>query len=284
MKFGVTTFPTDYSISVATLGRALEEGGFESLFFSEHTHIPASRRTPYPAGGDLPKQYSHTLDPFVALGVVAASTSRLMIGTGICLVTERDPIVLAKEVATLDMVSGGRFIFGVGAGWNIEELENHGTDPDSRWTLLGERVQAMKQIWTQDEAEYHGRLVDFEPVWSWPKPVQKPHPPVYIGGWGPHTMNRVVEYGDGYLPIIIPGLPALNEQVQALQHMAHQAGRAPIPVTAFWAPRDAEVVADYESAGVERCLFDLPSLPEGETFSLLDQFAALMQEVATAGA
>jgi len=284
MKFGVTTFPTDYSIDVATLGRALEERAFESLFFSEHTHIPASRRTPYPAGGDLPKQYYHTLDPFVALGIAAASTSRLMLGTGICLVTEHDPIVLAKAVATLDFVSGGRFIFGVGAGWNIEELESHGTNPDSRWTLLRERVQAMKQIWTQDEADYHGRLVEFDPLWSWPKPLQKPHPPVYVGGWGPHTMNRVVDYGDGYMPIVIPGLPPLKEQVPVLQQMAQEAGRPPIPVTAFWAPPDPEVVADYEAAGVERCLFDLPSLPEDETLSVLDRFAALMREATTAGA
>src|SRR5437867_9102409 len=229
MKFGITTFPPEYSIDVVTLGRALEERGFDSLFFSEHTHIPSSRRTPYPAGGELPKEYSHTLDPFVALGAVAAATSKLLIGTGICLVTQRDPITLAKEVASLDLLSSGRFIFGVGAGWNEEEMESHGTDPRLRWKLLRERVKAMKEIWTKDEAQYHGRLLNFDPVWSWPKPVQKPHPPVYVGGWGPQTLQRVVDYGDGWVPIAAFSPRNLPDQFADLAWVAEQAGRGTKP-------------------------------------------------------
>ncbi len=166
MKFGITMFPTDYAIDVITLGRAVEERGFDSLWFPEHTHIPTSRRTPWPGGAELPREYSHTLDPFVALGAVAATTDRLLLGTGICLVIQRDPITLANEVASLDFLSGGRFLFGIGGGWNEEEMEDHGTDPKLRWKILRERVLAMKEIWTTDEAEFHGRFVDFEPTWS----------------------------------------------------------------------------------------------------------------------
>src|ERR671936_1276605 len=184
MRFGVAMFPTDYSMEPAELARMAEERGFESLFFPEHTHIPASRRTPYPPGGELPDEYSHTLDPFVALTAAAAATERLRIGTGICLVVERDPIVTAKEVASLDRLSGGRFLFGVGAGWNREEMANHGTDPRRRHELMRERVEAMKAIWTEDEASYHGRYVDFDRIWAWPKPLQRPHPPVIVGGNG----------------------------------------------------------------------------------------------------
>src|SRR5438270_1730709 len=184
LEFGLAIFPTDYSIAPAEVGKLGEERGFESLFFPEHTHIPASRDTPYPAGGELPEQYWHTYDPFVALAHVAASAERIKIGTGICLVIERDPITTAKEVASLDRLSGGRFLFGVGAGWNREEMRNHGTDPRRRFGLMRERIEAMKAIWSEDEAEYHGRFVDFAPIWSWPKPVQEPHPPVYVGGNG----------------------------------------------------------------------------------------------------
>src|SRR5919198_2739981 len=172
MDFGVMMFPTDYAVAPGELARMAEDRGFESLFFPEHTHIPASRRTPYPGGGDLPREYSHTHDPFVALTAAAAATERLLVGTGICLVIERDPITTAKEVASLDLVSGGRFLFGVGGGWNLEEMANHGTDPKRRWALLRERVLAMKRIWAEDEAEYHGELVNFDKLWSWPKPVQ----------------------------------------------------------------------------------------------------------------
>src|SRR2546423_1919274 len=189
-------FPTDYAIAPADLGRLAEERGFESLWFPEHTHIPASRETPYPGGGELPPEYSHTHDPFVALAQVAAVTERLRVATGICLVIQRDPIVTAKEVASLDALSGGRFIFGVGAGWNREEMLDHGTDPGRRFGVMRERIEAMKAIWTSDEASYHGRYVDFDRIWSWPKPAQRPHPPIIVGGNGELVLERVVGYGD----------------------------------------------------------------------------------------
>src|ERR1700738_4652780 len=180
MQFAVFIFPTEYTIKVVDLARATEDLGFESLWVPEHTHIPADRRSPWPGGAELPREYSHTLDPFLALSAAAAVTTRLRLGTGVCLVIEKDPIVTAKEVATLDLLSDGRFLFGVGGGWNLEEMADHGTDPAARWKLLRERVEAMKAIWTQDDAQYHGQLVDFDPLWSWSKPVQKPHPPVIV--------------------------------------------------------------------------------------------------------
>ncbi len=189
MKCALSMFPTEYAIRIDDLARAAEERGFESLWITEHTHIPTSRRTPYPLGGELPKEYSHSIDPFVGLATAAAVTTKLKVGTAICLVVERDPIVLAKEVASLDLLSNGRFLFGVGAGWNAEEMENHGTNPKTRRTLMKERIEAMKAIWTQDEAQYHGRFVNFDPIWSYPKPVQKPHPPILMGGQGSKAMR-----------------------------------------------------------------------------------------------
>src|SRR5215210_2976375 len=199
MDFGLAIFPTDYTLEPVELGQLAEERGFESLWFPEHTHIPASRETPWPGGSELPKEYWHTYDPFVALSAVAQVTERLKLATGICLVVERDPIITAKEVASLDRLSGGRFLFGVGAGWNREEMENHGTDPDRRFGLMRERVEAMKAIWTSDEASYHGRHVNFDRIWADPKPVQKPHPPVLVGGNADKTLDRVVSYGDEWL-------------------------------------------------------------------------------------
>ena len=259
MKYGITMFPTDYSISAVDLARACEDLGFESLFFPEHTHIPANRRTPYPAGGELPKEYSHLLDPFVALGAAAAVTTTLRVGTGICLVIERDPITLAKEVASVDFVSNGRFLFGIGGGWNLEEMENHGTDPRVRWSVLRERVLAMKKIWSEDEAEFHGKHADFDPVWSWPKPVQKPHPPVLIGGDGPRTLQRIVEYGDEWMPIGGFRQPeSLGRRIEELQRMAKDAGRDRIPVTVFGSPIRKEIVEQYEAVGVHRAVFFMP--------------------------
>ncbi len=276
MKFGVYMFPTDYAIDPVSLGRAVEEHGFESLFVPEHTHIPTSRRSPFPGGGELPREYSHTLDPFVALGAVAAATERLMLGTGICLVIERDPITLAKEVASLDFISGGRVLFGIGGGWNREEMENHGTDPTRRWKVLRERIEAMQQIWTEDAAEYHGESVDFDPIWQWPKPIQKPHPPVIIGGDGANTLQRVVRYGDGWMPI---GRRAdFKSRIDELNRLAAEAGRADIPVTIFGAAPKPEVIDAYAEAGVERLLFHLPPAPRDEVLPLLEQRAALARQ------
>ena len=204
MKFGVAIFPTADLQRPAELARMAEERGFESLLFPEHTHIPASRDTPYPAGGELPPEYSRTYDPFVALMAAAAATERLLIGTGICLVIERDPIITAKEVASLDQLSGGRFLFGVGAGWNVEEMRNHGTDAGRRFGIMRERIEAMKTIWAEDEATYHGEHVDFDRIWSWPKPVQRPHPPILVGGNGPHVLDRVLAFGDEWMPNRLP--------------------------------------------------------------------------------
>jgi len=273
MKFGVQMFPTDYAIPVTELARASEDLGFESLFFPEHTHIPTSRRTPWPGGAPLPQEYSHTLDPFVACGAAAAVTSTLKVGTGICLVIQRDPITLAKEVASVDFLSGGRFLFGIGGGWNAEEMENHGTRPAVRWKILRERILAMKQIWTSDEAEYHGQFVDFDPVWSWPKPAQRPHPPVLVGGDGPRTLERVVEYGDGWMPIGGRGGPGLAARIQELQRMAKAAGRGPIPVSIFGVPPSKEAIEAFAAMGVERMLFGLRPEPAEKAIPALKRYA-----------
>ncbi len=282
MKFGITTFPTDYSIRPDELARAVEERGFDSLFFPEHTHIPASRRTPWPGGAELPREYSHIVDPFVALMAAAAHTQRLLVATGICLVAQHDPIVLAKAIASLDFLSGGRFIFGIGGGWNREEMENHGTDPRRRWRILRERVLAMKEIWTKDEAEFHGEYVNFDPIWSWPKPVQKPHPPVYVGGDGPGTLDRVVEYGDAWMPIMMRSQTPLSERINTLQEMASAVGRGPIPVTVFGAVPRPEVISHYAEIGVERCVLWLPSQPAAEVLPHLDRYVSLMEEFRSA--
>jgi probable F420-dependent oxidoreductase len=277
MNFGVYVFPTRYSIGPAEIARAVEERGFESLFFPEHTHIPASRRTPWPGGGDLPDEYRETLDPFLALTAAAVVTERLLLGTGICLVVERDPITTAKEVATLDLLSGGRFLFGVGGGWNREEMENHGTDPATRFAVLRERVLAMKEIWTNDEAEFHGKHVDFDPLWAWPKPVQRPHPPVLVAGNGPGTLDRVIEYGDGWIPIPGRGALTLGAGTIRLRELAEERGRPPLPVTVFGARPDPEIIAHYAEAGVDRVLFRLPSVGTAEALTLLDTYANIAE-------
>ena len=280
MKFGLATFPTDYAIRPAELGRLAEEHGFDSLLFPEHTHIPASRETPYPAGGELPREYSHTYDPFVALATVAAATERIKIGTGICLVVERDPIVTAKEVASLDRLSGGRFLFGVGAGWNREEMENHGTDPKRRFKLMRERIEAMKAIWTEDEAEYHGEHVDFDPIWSWPKPVQQPHPPVLVGGNGEKVLDRVVAFGDEWMPNVgRSGLDDLAQRIEELQDRAQAAGRGEVPVSGFAAPRDPETVERLQEVGFSRLFWYLPSEPREETAKRVERYAGRVREL-----
>jgi probable F420-dependent oxidoreductase len=278
MELGLANFLTDYGMAPPELGRQAEERGFESLFLPEHTHIPVSRDTPYPGGGELPREYSHILDPFVALGAAAAVTERLKLGTGVCLVIERDPIVTAKEVATLDLISGGRVLFGVGAGWNIEEMRNHGTDPSTRFRRMRESVEAMKQIWTQDEAEYHGKLIDFDPIWMWPKPVQKPHPPVLVGGLGDKVYDRVVAYGDEWIPNRVQSPEALGERIQELQRRAEAAGRGPIPVTVFGAKPEVRLLERLRAAGVKRSLFYVLPAERGEIERQLDGLTEVKAE------
>ena len=277
MRFGVAMFPTDYAIAPAELARMAEERGFESLFFPEHTHIPASRETPYLDGRELPRHYSHTLDPFVALAAAAAVTDRLLLGTGICLVVERDPITTAKEVASLDHLSGGRFLFGVGGGWNLEEMRNHGTDPSRRFGLMRERIEAMQAIWTQDEAAYHGSRIDFDPLWSWPKPVQKPHPPVLVGGMGKGVLDRVLAYGDAWMPNRFDDPERLAGRMEKLQRRAAEAGRGRVAVTLFGAPPDRSVIEQLEAAGGDRTVFWVTPAEAGDVERELDEFAGLAQ-------
>ncbi|MBI4506882.1 MAG: LLM class F420-dependent oxidoreductase [Chloroflexi bacterium] len=280
MNFGVVIFPTEYSIGVTDLARAVEDRGFESLLTPEHTHIPASRRTPWPGGADLPREYVHLLDPFVALTAAASVTRRLRVGTGICLIIQHDPIILAKQVSTLDLVSGGRFLFGIGAGWNREEMENHGTDPEQRWKLMRERVLAMKQIWTQEEASFHGQFVRFERIWQHPKPVQKPHAPIIVGGNGPRVVRRAAEYGDEWMPNVARGGGPLEERIAELQRLAAEAGRGPLPVTLFAVQPEPHILEGYRELGVARCLFMLPSAPADEVLPLVARYADLIRRFA----
>jgi probable F420-dependent oxidoreductase len=275
MRIGITMFPTSYAMRVTDLGRAVEERGFESLFVPEHTHIPTSRRSDWPGGGPMPEEYRHTLDPFAALAAVAAVTERIRLGTGICLVVERDPITTAKEVATLDLISDGRFEFGVGGGWNLEEMENHGTDPGTRFALLRERVLAMKAIWTTEEAEFHGSFVDFEPMWQWPKPVQRPHPPVLLAGNGPRTLERVLDWADGWIPIPGRGATSIGDGVARLRAMADERGRPAPSVTVFAGRPDETVLEHYAADGVDRCILMVPPEPAADVTERLDQYRKL---------
>lgn len=279
MEFGVYMFPTDYAIRPDDLARAVEARGFESLWFPEHTHIPASRKTPWPGGADLPPEYWHTYDPFIALTAAAAVTTTLRLGTGICLVMERDPITTAKEVASLDQLSHGRFIFGIGGGWNAEEMADHGTNFRHRWRVLRENVLAMKEIWTREEAEFHGEFVNFDRMWSYPKPAQKPHPPIYMGGDGPTTFDRVLEFADGWMPI--GGRPAagasLGEKIATLKERWAQAGKDPetLPITVFGARPQADLIRRLAQDGVTRVLFSVPPEKEATVLPLLDRLAGL---------
>ncbi|HXV36589.1 MAG TPA: LLM class F420-dependent oxidoreductase [Myxococcota bacterium] len=281
MHVGVAIFPTEYAIPMAELARAAEERGFESLWVSEHSHIPVARRSPWPGGPDLPKMYYDTLDPFVALASAASVTSHIRLATGICLIVERDPIHTAKQVASLDRVSGGRFLFGIGAGWNLEEMENHGTRPETRFRLMRERVEAMKAIWSRDEAEYHGEFVDFDPIFMWPKPIQAPHPPIHVGGGFPGGARRAIRYGDGWMPI--SGRDGdIAQRVAEFREMAAQAGRDPreLEVSVFGAEPERAALVRYRDAGVSRAILRLPSAPRDEILPLLDGFASAMQSTA----
>ena len=256
MRFGAHFSPTERMIDVREVGRLLEARGFESLFLPEHTHLPVHGASVHPSGPGVHDRLRRFLDPLIALTAVAAVTERLRLGTGVCLVPQHDPIALAKQIATLDLLSNGCFLFGVGAGWNREELRNHGTDPATRWAIMRERVLAMKRIWTEDEAEFHGAFVDFDPIWQWPKPVQRPHPPVLVGGEGPRVLERVLDYGDEWGPNAEPGLEG---RVAELQRRATECGRGRVPVTAFHVAPDLATLRSYAAAGVTRCVFTLPS-------------------------
>lgn len=277
MHKGVFFFPTDYAIEVPELARELENRGFESLFLCEHTHIPTSRRSPFPGGGELPRHYIRTHDPFVALSFAASVTKNLKLGTGICLVIQRDPIVTANTIASLDMLSGGRFIFGAGGGWNLEEMENHGTDPETRFKLLRERLLAMKAMWTEEEASFRGDYVNIEPSWCYPKPVQTPHPPIILGGETVHTLRRVVEFCDGWLPRAAPaGAP--EETMAKLKAVADEAGRdmSTLSVTVFRPQPARETVDAYEAAGATRVLLEMPSVARDDALKKLDEYAPLL--------
>jgi probable F420-dependent oxidoreductase len=277
MKIGVNYFVTDYGIDIRELAKALEDRGFDALFIPEHTHIPTSRKTPFPGGGDIPKRYAHTHDIFVALSFAAAATKNLMLGTGICLLPQHEPIVTAKTIASLDQMSGGRFIFGIGGGWNVDEMENHGATYKTRFAQMREHVLAMKAIWTEEKAAYHGQFVNFDPIWSYPKPAQKPHPPILLGGESDYTLKRIVDYCDGWLPRPRPGVDLL-EGVAKLRRMAGEAGRKPqsIAVTVFSAPADPATLASYEKAGIERASFGLPDASRDEILRQLDAWAPLV--------
>jgi probable F420-dependent oxidoreductase len=280
MHAGVMIFATDYAMPVDRLAAAVEERAFESLWLPEHTHIPVARRSPWPGGPELPKEYAHTLDPFVALAVAAAVTRRLRLGTGICLLVERDPITTAKEVATLDLVSGGRVLFGIGGGWNAEEMEDHGTEFRRRWRVLRERVLAMKRLWSEDEPSFAGEFVRFPPCWAWPKPLQRPHPPVILGGHGPRALARVVDYCDGWMPI---GARAadLFAGIAELRRLARERGRDPqaISVSVYGVPADADHLRRLRDAGVDRVIFGLPSAAAEAVLRALDRAAAAVQQV-----
>ena len=272
MEFGVAIFPTHDAIRPGDVARLAEERGHESLFFPEHTHIPVDH-SPYPGGGPLPYRYVHTFDLFVALTAAASATSRLRIGSGVCLVIERDPITTAKEVASVDFLSGGRMEFGVGAGWNREEMANHGTDPRVRMAVMAERVEAMKAIWTEDEASYHGEHVNFERIWSWPKPAQRPHPPVLVGGNGPTVLDRVLRFGDAWLP------NNTGEDLLARARELWARADRPIDVIVMGAPAKPAALEQFANAGVRRVVRWIPSATLGPVERALERWEDAIAEL-----
>ncbi|MFC4944876.1 LLM class F420-dependent oxidoreductase [Pseudonocardia sp. GCM10023141] len=276
MQHGVVTFLTDYGLEPVPLGRAVEERGFDALFLTEHTHIPTSRLSPWPGGAELPRRYAHTYDPFVALSAIAATTQRIALGTGVSLVAQHDPIVLAKAVASLDRIAGGRFELGIGPGWNKEEMADHGVDPASRTARMREHVLAMQAIWAADEAEFHGRFVDFGPIWSWPKPTRTP--PVLIGGGGPTVLDRVLEYGTGWIPLRVPldDMSPFAARIAELRSRAADAGRPRPDVTVYGAVPKPAALESYATAGVDRVLFELRDQDDtAAALAELDGLAAL---------
>ncbi len=280
MLIGASMFFTDYSMSPAALARALEERGFESVWAPEHSHIPVSRKTPFPAGGDLPKRYYDCMDPFVSLTAAAVVTSTLKVGTGVCLVNQRDPIQTAKLVASIDQVSGGRFLFGVGVGWNEDEMNNHGTRLEDRAKVTRERIEAMKEIWTRSKAEYHGEFVNFDPMMAWPKPVQKPHPPIIVGGAFPQGPRRALRYGNGWIPVTgRASVEGMARAIESLRTMAAETGRdaAECPVSMFGVREDLDEARKLRDLGVARAVVALDSAKEDEILPVLDRWAAIIR-------
>jgi probable F420-dependent oxidoreductase len=282
MKFGASMFFTDYSMTPAALARALEERGFDILWAPEHSHIPLSRKTPFPLGSELPKRYYDVMDPFVTLTAAAAVTKTLKLATGVCLIAQRDPIQTAKLVASIDQVSGGRFVFGIGNGWNQDEMENHGTNFGQRHKLARERVEAMKAVWTQDAAEYHGEFVDFGPMAAWPKPVQKPHPPILIGGAFPYSARRAIRYGDGWMPqVTATDKVPLTDLIPRFRQMTAEAGRDPAAMQIVMGaqPPDAALIGRYQALDVDIVYPSLPSEKEEMILPILDQWVGIMRQV-----
>jgi probable F420-dependent oxidoreductase len=282
LAFGASMFFTGYSMTPGELGQALEGRGFESVWAPEHSHIPLSRKTPFPGGGDVPKKYYDAMDPFVTLTAAAMATKKLKVGTGVCLVAQRDPIQTAKLVASIDNVSNGRFLFGIGNGWNQDEIENHGTPFASRHKLARERVEAMKAIWTQSKAEYHGEFVNFDPMMTWPKPVQKPHPPVIVGGAFPYSARRAIRYGEGWIPQAARGgYNEIADMIPRFREMAAEAGRDPksIEITVWFPRRDADLMKRYQDLGVSRVVFNLESERADTVLPVIDAIATLGREV-----
>ncbi|WP_199255999.1 LLM class F420-dependent oxidoreductase [Mycolicibacterium mengxianglii] len=273
MKFGISTFVDDDSIDPVSLGRAVEERGFHSLVVAEHSHIPASRESAYPEGGELPSWYYKTLDPFVTLAAVAAVTSTIELFTGVALLVQRDPIHTAKEAASIDLISGGRFVFGVGAGWNLEEMRDHGTEPKNRGALLDERIEAIKALWTDDPAEYHGKYVDFDPAFIRPKPVQKPYPPIYIGGASDATVKRVIRHDAGWISNAFP-VEVLSPRIAAMQDgLGHD-----VALAMFGTPVDPDYWRGVDELGFDQVALLLPSVPKDESLRLLDEYAAQVEQ------
>ena len=282
MHVGAAMFFTDYSMAPAELGRALEERGFESIWAPEHSHIPLSRKSSFPSGGDLPKQYYDVMDPFVSLTAAAVATNKLKVGTGVCLVIQRDTIQTAKLVASLDQVSGGRFLFGIGGGWNQDEMEDHGTVYATRFKKMREQIEAMKAIWTENKPEYHGEIVAFPPMMTWPKPVQKPHPPVIIGGMFPHAARRALRYGDGWIPHSRrPQYEDVTDFLPHFRQMAAEAGRDPasVPITVWGVGEDLGRLQRYRDLGVARVVVSLPSEAAEKILPRLDRWAALIRDL-----
>jgi probable F420-dependent oxidoreductase len=281
MKIGAVMFFTTDSMQPAALARAMEERGFESLWVPEHTHIPSSLRSAYPASGGLVRAYYELMDPFLALNTAATVTSKLKVGTGIALITQRDPIVTAKMVSSIDQLSQGRFLFGVGNGWNQDEIENHGTAFESRHKLARERVEAMKTIWAEEEPEYHGEFVSFGKMKQWPKPFQKPHPPIIVGGAFPYAARRAIRYGDGWIPrddwLDRDGIEVLDK----FRAMAKEAGRDPasLSISTFRVRDDLERLKRYRELGIDRVVFSLPADKDDKIMPILDRWADLKRQL-----